>query len=64
MTIYSKEMKTTRIDVEDTIKKQRRMYSHERGLQREIRRKRSKKRMDERDIEEEGKNREGKGWGI
>jgi hypothetical protein len=40
------------------------MYSHERGLQRESRRKRSKKRMDKRDIKEGGKNREGKGWGI
>jgi hypothetical protein len=27
-------------------------------------RKRSKKRMDEREMEEDGKNRKGKGWGI
>jgi hypothetical protein len=46
MTIYSKEMKTTIIiGVEDAMKKKKqgRMYALRRGLQRENRRKRSKK---------------------
>jgi hypothetical protein len=44
MTKYSKEMKTRRRGVEDTIKKKHgRMYAHWRGFQLENRRKRSKK---------------------
>jgi hypothetical protein len=40
------------------------MDAHGTGFQRENMRKRSKKRMDEREMEEDGKNRKGKGWGI
>jgi hypothetical protein len=43
-------------------RKQRKMYSHGTRLQLENTRKRSKKRMDEREMEEDGKNR--KRWGI
>jgi hypothetical protein len=43
MTIYSKEMKTTRRRVEDAMKENREDRSLGRGFQRENRRKRSKK---------------------
>jgi hypothetical protein len=43
LTIYSKEMKTSRRRVENDERKQARLYTLGRGLQRENRRKRSKK---------------------
>jgi hypothetical protein len=43
MTIYSKEMKTTVRGAKDRIKEERRMYALGRELQRENRKKRSKK---------------------
>jgi protein subunit release factor B len=52
MTIYSKEMKTTRTGVEDTITEKCMLMGRDF--------KRNKKRMDEREMEEDGKNRKGK----